>query len=116
MGTLERASIVVVPFPYSDLSGVKLRPAIILAAAGRKDWLLCQVTSNPYSDPDAIPITNKTLREGVLDAAVSYARPLKMFTANESVIVKQVAILRDDKFKSLLLATIAALRKNLPKP
>jgi len=43
--------IVLVPFPFSDLSQAKLRPAVALAHAGRGDWILCQVTSNPYGDP-----------------------------------------------------------------
>lgn len=116
MVTLGPASVVVIPFPFSDLSGTKLRPAIVLAAAGRNDWLLCQITSNPYSDPAAIRITGKKLQQGALAAAVSCARPLKLFTANEAVIVKHVAILKDEPFKAILLATIAVLRKNIPKP
>jgi mRNA interferase MazF len=39
-----------VPFPFSDLSQSRLRPAIVLADAARGDWILCQVTSNPYAD------------------------------------------------------------------
>jgi mRNA interferase MazF len=38
-------SVVLVPFPVSDLSLSKLRPAVVLADAGRGDWILCQVTS-----------------------------------------------------------------------
>lgn len=40
--------VILVPFPSSDLSQSKLRPAVVLADAGRGDWVLCQVTSNPY--------------------------------------------------------------------
>ena len=40
MVTPSPASIVIVPFPFSDLSGTKLRPAVVLADAGRGDWLL----------------------------------------------------------------------------
>ncbi len=47
-------SIVLVNFPFSDLSAAKLRPAIVLASAERDDWILCQLTSNPYSDPNAV--------------------------------------------------------------
>ncbi|MBM3220339.1 MAG: MazF family transcriptional regulator, partial [Candidatus Rokubacteria bacterium] len=46
--------IVLVPVPLSDLSQAKLRRAIALADAGRGDWILCQITSNPYGDPRAI--------------------------------------------------------------
>lgn len=61
MVTLGPASIVVIPFPFSDLSGTKLRPALVLADAGSGDWLLCQITSNPFRDLDAIQITNSEL-------------------------------------------------------
>jgi len=109
------ASVVVVPFPFSDLSGVKLRPAVVLADAGRGDWLLCQITSNPYSDSDAVPITNKELQSGALTSTVSFARPIKLFTASEAVMNKRVAILEDETFKTILTATIESLRKNMPK-
>jgi mRNA interferase MazF len=46
--------VVLVPFPFSDLSQSKVRPAICLADAGRGDWVLCQITSNPYGDPAAV--------------------------------------------------------------
>ena len=45
--------VVLVPFPYSDLSQTKVRPAVCLADAGRGDWILCQVTSNSYGDTTA---------------------------------------------------------------
>lgn len=66
--------IVLVPFPFSDLSQSKLRPAIVLAAAGRGDWILCQVTSNPYGDPNAISITDECFNQGSL-RVTSLARP-----------------------------------------
>ncbi len=113
MVTLGPASIVVMPFPFSDLSGTKLRPAIILAGAGRNDWLLCQITSNLYSDPAAVRLTNASLQRGALNVT-SYARPLKLFTANESLVVKRVAVLNNETFKLILTATIDSLRKNLP--
>ncbi|MGI9188716.1 MAG: hypothetical protein ACR2F9_01120 [Longimicrobiaceae bacterium] len=53
MGALAAGSVVLVPFPFSDLSQFKLRPAAVLAEAGRGDYLLCQVTSNLYADPRA---------------------------------------------------------------
>jgi len=48
--------IVVLPFPFSDLSESKVRPAVVFARASKSDWILCQITSNPYGDAQAIVI------------------------------------------------------------
>ena len=56
MGVPTAGEVVLVPFPFSDLSQAKVRPAVCLAAAGRGDWVLCQVTSAPYGDPRAVPL------------------------------------------------------------
>ena len=72
-------SVVLVRFPFSDLSSSKLRLALVIASAGQDDWILCQVTSNPYADPIAIRITDSDFETGSLQR-VSYARPdLKFF-------------------------------------
>ena len=57
-------SVVLVPFPFSDLSQSKLRPAVVLADASRGDWILCQLTSSPYSDARAVKLTNSDFQEG----------------------------------------------------
>lgn len=74
-------SVVLVPFPFSDLSESKLRPAVVLAEISRDDFVLCQVTSNPYADPNAVGLTDKEFAEGSSKRA-SYARPGKLVTAN----------------------------------
>ena len=45
MGTLAAGQVVIVHFPFSDLTASKLRPAVVLAEAGRGDWILRQITS-----------------------------------------------------------------------
>jgi len=38
--------IVLTPFPYTDLSGAKLRPVLMLRQASKfDDWLVCMVSS-----------------------------------------------------------------------
>jgi mRNA interferase MazF len=59
MGALAVGQVVLVPFPFSDLSQAKMRPAVVLADAGRGDWILCQVTSNPYGDARVITLRAK---------------------------------------------------------
>ena len=48
MVTPTAGEVVLVPFPFSDLSQSRVRPALCLADAGRGDWVLCQITSSPY--------------------------------------------------------------------
>jgi mRNA interferase MazF len=77
---------VLVPFPFSDLSQAKLRPAVVLADVGRGDWILCQITSNPYGDTRAIMLEDTSFAAGGL-RVVSYARPGNLFTAHSTLTV-----------------------------
>lgn len=41
--------IVLTPFPYTDLTGAKLRPVLMLRKASRfDDWLVCMVSSQVH--------------------------------------------------------------------
>ena len=108
MVTPSAGAVVLVRFPFSDLSDVKLRPAVVLADAGRGDWILCQVTSNPYGDSRAITIDDTSLDTGSL-RAVSYARPGKLFTADTSLMARQVAKLNDGARSGIIQAVVAML-------
>ena len=112
MVTPSAGSVILVPFPFSDLSASKLRPAVVLADAGRGDWVLCQITSKPYSDLRAIELTVGDFAGGSLHV-VSYARSGKLFTANRSLIVRQVGVLKDDVLKKIVDAVIELLRSAL---
>lgn len=101
--------VVLVPFPFSDLSEAKLRPAVVLADAGRGDWILCQVTSNPYGDPRAVRLTASSFSSGSLRAE-SYARPGELFTASRDLMVAQVAVLNADARQQVVDATVAIPR------
>ncbi len=66
-------AVVLVRFPFSDLSQTKLRPAVVLAAAGRGDCILCQVTSKSYGDAQAVRLEDASFAMGSL-RVTSYAR------------------------------------------
>jgi mRNA interferase MazF len=103
-----------VPFPFSDLSQSKVRPAICLADAGRGDWILCQITSSPYGDPRAIVLDNSDFTAGGLLAA-SYARPGKLFTAHCTLLVRSVGKLNAPAFQRVLDAVVNLIRPS-PTP
>ena len=105
-------SVILVPFPFSDLSQSKLRPAVVLADAGRGDWILCQVTSSPYSDVRAVRLAAADFAKGSL-RAVSYARPGKLFTANQELLVSEVGVLNRLALDRVLTAVIQVLRPDI---
>ena len=101
-------AVVLVSFPFSDLSASRLRPAVVLAGAGRGDWILCQITSNPYADPLAIAIRATDFATGSL-IATSYARPGKLFTANENIMTREVGALTPAAFRRVLDTVLKVL-------
>lgn len=105
-------AVVLVPFPFSDLSQTKLRPAAALAHVGRDDWILCQITSKSYADPQAIALVDNSFATGSLHVT-SYARPGKLFTANRNLMVAEVGVLKTDPFRHIIEAVIDILRGSL---
>ncbi len=105
-------TVVLVPFPFSDLSQTKLRPAVVLANANQSDWILCQITSNPFGDTHAIVLDETCFTTGSL-RITSYARPGKLFTANDTLIVGQVGILKTESIKQIVESIVSLLRRSL---
>lgn len=103
-------SVVLVTFPFSDLSQAKLRPAVVLAKANAHDWILCQITSNPYSDPRSIKLTRDNFSSGSL-RVVSYDRPTKLFTANNRLITAQVGRLINYTLKQIVESVCELLQE-----
>lgn len=102
-------AVVLVRFPFSDLSGAKLRPALVLAAAGRGDFVLCQITSNPYGDPIAVQLGETDFAVGSLQR-VSFARLGKLFTAHESLLHGRVGQLTLQSHARVVEGVVALLR------
>jgi hypothetical protein len=69
---------------------------------------LCQITSNPYGDPTAQPLEADTFVEGGLHRQ-SYVRPGKLFTANESIVVRRAGVLSATAHRGIVDAVIRLL-------
>jgi hypothetical protein len=69
-------AVVLVPFAFSDMSRSKRRPPVVLADAGRSDWVLCQITSEPYVDPRAIPLGSPDFQASSLQALFLVSDPI----------------------------------------
>ncbi|MCH7415004.1 type II toxin-antitoxin system PemK/MazF family toxin [Belliella sp. R4-6] len=85
-----KGDIVVIPFPFSDLSNTKRRPALVLASTTQNDLILCQITSQFNFDTFSVEITEDQVIGGIL-AKKSYIRPNKLFTADQKLILYKIA-------------------------
>lgn len=104
--------VVAVRFPFSDLSSSKFRPAIVLADAGKGDFILYAITSNAYADPHPVILDRSDFAVGGLRVK-SFARPAKLFTASTSLFGRVEGQLTADALKQVLDAVVELLR---PKP
>lgn len=86
----ERGELLLVPFPFTDLSAAKRRPVLALTAADAYgDFVGMPVTSRPHHSL-AIPITAADLVMGSLPAA-SWVRVDRVVTLHAGVVVKSIA-------------------------
>jgi mRNA interferase MazF len=107
-GRLAAGQIVILPFPFTDLSRDKLRPTLIVARSGAEDWLVCQITTNGYADPQALLLEPTAFALGGL-AHTSYLRPSKLFTAHYSLIAGRPASLTPAALDIARKAIVAAI-------
>lgn len=61
-----KGDVVVVLFPFSDLSKTKRRPAIVITELEGEDVILCQITSKMTYDSYSIALENENFKEGSL--------------------------------------------------
>ncbi len=106
-------AVVLIRFPFSDLTRTKLRPAVVLADVGRGDYVLCQITSNPYGDVSAVALDAAAFSSGFL-RVVSYARPGKLFTASSELMTGSVGLLTADARTRIVEAVVAIIRRGAP--
>lgn len=85
MGKFTVGSVVLVTFPFSNLKGQKIRPALVLANVEFGNLILCQITSKSYTSKIAICVKSKDFTKGNLPV-VSFVRPDKLFTADATII------------------------------
>jgi mRNA interferase MazF len=86
---LERGDLVLVPFPFTDLSAAKRRPVLALTALdGFGDFIALPVTSRPQAE-HGIPLLAADLVRGSLPAP-SWIRTYRIVTLNATLIVKTI--------------------------
>lgn len=104
-----KGDLVVVPFPFSDLTGTKKRPALVVADLGGDDRILCQITRQP-GDGHSIQITQADCDDGTLLNTCN-VRPGKIFTADKRIIIRRAGHIRPEIVNNITTKIIEVLSR-----
>jgi len=98
----EPGEIVLVPFPFSDLSIIKQRPVLVLSKKEDneicEDIITCAITSNLKEDKYSIFIDNNSLSNGKIPTK-SKIKLDKLFTLDKKIVIKKIAKLNKNTFE-----------------
>ncbi|NDJ16035.1 type II toxin-antitoxin system PemK/MazF family toxin [Myxacorys almedinensis] len=110
MARFVKGDVVVVPFPFSDLTQSKKRPALVVAGLRGEDLILCQITSQSISDNYAIAVENSDFALGSLRQR-SNIRPNRLFTADQHIILSRVGRVKAEKLDEVIAKLIGILQQ-----
>ena len=92
--------IIVVSFPYTDLSETRKRPALILANLEGDDIVICEITSRQRKDPYVVSLENKELESGSLRTK-SIIRPNRLLTLEKSKVNYKFGKIKAEKLEEV---------------
>jgi mRNA interferase MazF len=100
----KQRDIIMIPFPYTDLTETKQRPAIIVSNNNYNDTLddvvVCAVTSKFQRDEFCIELLDTNLDYGKLPE-VSFVKAHKLLTIHKSKIIKKYSRVKEDYFSTI---------------
>lgn len=100
----EQGEILIVPFPFSDLSSIKQRPVLVLSKKidniSSNDLITCGITSFLKETKYSLLIDNNNLEKGQIPVT-SRIKIDKLFTLDKNIIKKKIAKLNKNTFEQV---------------
>lgn len=102
---INQKDLLLVPFPFSDQSGRKVRPVTVISNdyfnEHSQDLVVVGVTSNIIKDKFTINLTNKSLEEGKLltDCCIKVENILKI---DKKLIVKKIGRINEATLRNII--------------
>lgn len=96
-----QGDIILLPYPYTDLSNAKQRPAVIISndSANKQNYIVAKITSVIRGDKFSFPIAPTDIdRELKYESEV---RTNEVFTVSPTIIIKKFASFRKEPLKRL---------------
>jgi len=95
-----KGDVVVLPFPYTDFSSVKKRPAVIIATLKGGNVILAQITTNQRNDEDLVSLTKKDFAVGSLSSD-SFIMASLIFTTDSSKVDYKAGKIKQEKINEI---------------
>ena len=106
MSIYRQRDIVLVPFPFSDLSGQKVRPVLILSNDAYNqqsaDVVVCGLTTNLSPAPYSIIIEVTDVEQPGTLRHKSKVKADAIASLEQSILIKQIARLKLPVFKQVI--------------
>jgi len=101
---IEQGDLVLAPFPFSDQSGRKIRPAIVVSNKQfnnfSEDVIVVGVTSNMIRNKYTLDLTNSDLDFGTL-TVFCCIKPENIMILDKSLIKKRIGKVKKNKMKAI---------------
>jgi mRNA interferase MazF len=97
----KQGDIILLPYPYTDLSNTKQRPAVIISkdSINFQNYIVAKITSVIRGDKFSFPIASTDI-----DRELKYqseVRTNEVFTVNSTIIIKKFASFKKQPLKRL---------------
>jgi len=90
----KQGDILIVPFPFSDLKGLRQRPVLVISRSeynnSCEDIITCGITSNLKDSQCSVLFSEDNLSEGSIPVK-SRIKVDKLFTLEKSIVKKKIA-------------------------
>jgi len=101
---IEQGDLLLVPFPFSDQSGKKVRPVIVISNEkfneNSEDVLVVGVTSSSSRDAYTINLANKDLDGGNL-LTPCYVKIENILKIDKELVIKKIGKINKSKLKEI---------------
>jgi mRNA interferase MazF len=102
--TLKQKELVLLPYPFSDQEGSKVRPALIISNNSfnkkSEDCIMIPLTTVIKEVPYSVLINQENLTSGKL-LKPSRIRIDKIFTIRQSLVRMKIGVINDSTFKEI---------------
>ena len=105
----KRRDVILVPFPFSDLSYSKKRPALVLVDIPNRDELICMMLTSSISIDDRVDVSIKDIDLAGLPKP-TVARLSRLFTLKQSLVYKKIGVMDNKEFKVIVSKLIELLK------